>query len=460
MKADVTTARTGRGEGPLSAPYRAVTVGTVLVVTLLAFEAMAVGTVLPVTANELDGLALYAWSFNAYLLAALLANVVAGTWCDRSGPRWPMLAGLGVFVTGLLISGVAASMEVFVAGRAVQGLGGGAAIVALYVLAARVYPERLLPRLFAALATAWVVPSLVGPAVGGFVAERFDWRWVFLGLIPLVLPAVAMLLPALSADTGGEPESVAGAAGRRLIAALALAAGIGALLYAIDDLRPAVVPVVLLGAAAMMYGLPRLLPAGALRLRRGLPAAVSMRGLMAGAFLAAEAFIPLVLTTVHGFSPTEAGLMLTVGALGWTAGSWVQGRSQRPRATLVIAGAVSLLIGTAGVAVTLQFTGWPAAIPWILAGAGMGLGSSLSVLVLDSSPRAEQGVNSAALQISDTVGSSVGIGLAGALVTAIGIERLAAGAGAAGALTVAIAVAALFTSLRVADGGSPGLRTG
>ncbi|WP_255218856.1 MFS transporter, partial [Actinomadura formosensis] len=207
--------------GILGAGYRGATSGIVLVVTLLAFENMAVGTVMPVVADDLNGLPLYAWGFSATLIMSLLSTVLAGGWVDRAGPSRPFMAGLGAFLAGLVVAGAASSMEVFVAGRAVQGLGTGISLVAMYVVIARVYPENLRSRVFAALAAAWVLPSLIGPALGGFVAEHIGWRWVFLGLIPLVIPPALALVPALRGI--GEPGTAPANGGGRVPAAVAVA---------------------------------------------------------------------------------------------------------------------------------------------------------------------------------------------------------------------------------------------
>jgi predicted MFS family arabinose efflux permease len=175
-----------------------------------------------------------------------------------------------------------------------------------------------------------------------------------------------------------------------------------------------------------------------------------MRGLLSGAFFATEAFIPLALTSVHGFTPTQAGLALTLGALGWSAASWFQGRMDRPRPALLVLGAVLITAGVAGIAVGTPFWAWSAIPAWIVAGAGMGLAyGTISVLVLNLSAPADQGTNSAALQISDTLGGALGIGVAGALVTGFGADRLGPGLAAAGVLTVVIALVAVVAAIRV-----------
>jgi MFS family permease len=437
--------------GIMARPYRITTLGIVFTITLLAFEYMAVGTAMPVVARDLDGLSLYAWAFSGPLIASLIANVVAGVWADARGPAAPMFTALAILVVGLVAAGAASSMGLFVAGRVIQGA--GVTIVPIYVVIARVYPAELRPKVFAATSAAWVVPSLVGPAVAGLVAEHVHWRLVFLGLIPLVVPAVLMLVPALRRAGGGEPDRAA-APGRRILAALAMAGGAAAVLYAID--RPAWSAVVgalaVLGIAGLGAGLPRLLPRGTLRLRRGLPATVALRGLLAGAFFGTETFIPLALTSLRGFTPTAAGLVLTAGALGWSTGSWYQGRGGRAHTTLVLAGAGGLAAGILGVVPAVQSTALLTVPAWIIAGLGMGLAfSSVSVLVMDYSTAAEQGGNSAALQIVDTLCAALAAGVGGAIITGFGTSRLASGLAVSGLLMAAIGAMAVVAAHRVKE---------
>ncbi|GAA4617710.1 MFS transporter [Actinoallomurus liliacearum] len=438
MSAPAETAETtGREPRPrlLTGPYRTTTIGILVVVTLLAFEQMAVGTAMPVAARDLGGLSMYAWGFSAVFITGLVGNVLAGGWADARGPAMPLFTGLAVFVTGLVIVGTAPAMTWFVAGRAVQGLGSGLAVVPLYVIVAGVYPETSRPRVFAAMSAAWVVPSLVGPSVGGLVAEHLGWRWVFLGLVPLIVPAAAMLIPALrgSRTRGVLPRG-------RTLAAVALAVGAALLLWGIDHRSPLALP----GLAGLAYGLRVLLPRGTLRLGRGLPTAIAMRGLLMGTMSGTEVFIPLALITRHGFTPTAAGVVLTAGALGWSGGSWLQGRSTGgSRARFAVLGAALLATGVAGIAVALYVSGWAAVPAWIVGGLGMGMAlPTLSVQVLALSAPSEQGANSSALQISDTLGASLAVGVAGALVNAAGL-------GAGLVCTLVIAVIAATAAHRV-----------
>ena len=118
--------RTSSGDGLWSPHRRALSLGLVFTITLLAFEALAIGTVMPAVSKELHGLELYGWAFAGFFLGDLVGIVVAGGLIDRAGLARPFVAGLVLFAVGLVICGIAPSMEVLVAGRFLQGLGAGA----------------------------------------------------------------------------------------------------------------------------------------------------------------------------------------------------------------------------------------------------------------------------------------------------------------------------------------------
>ncbi len=393
--------------------------GIVAVILLIAFEAMAVATAMPRAVGELHGLAFYAWAFSGYVVASLFAMVVAGELCDEQGPRLPLLGGVALFTIGLVMAGTAVDMGVFVAARALQGLGGGAVIVAIYVVVARAYDESVRPRVFAVMSSAWVLPSIIGPAVAGFVADRFSWRWVFLAVPVLVVPAVAVMWRALPAVDGGQPSTRVG----RKRAALMVAAGVACLQYAGQRLDLLGAGIAAVGFVLLVPSLHRLLPRGTLRFARGLPTVIAMRGVLAGSFFGAETFIPLMLVSERHLSTTAAGLALTGGALGWSGGSWFQGRPTTtvPRYQLVRVGCllVALAIGGVALVATGAVPAYVAFLAWIVGGTGMGMSmASVALLMLQLSPEADQGANSAAIQVSDALFSVVFIGLAGAIYAA------------------------------------------
>lgn len=457
-----TTTQQGGQSRPASVfrgPHRTTTIGVVIVVTLVAFEAMAIATAMPSAVRDLDGLAYYSWPFTAFLVASVVGIVLCGDASDRVGAPRPLLAGLAVFTAGLLIAGTAPVMGVFVLGRAVQGLGAGVVIVALYVVIAHAYEEVQRPKVFAAVSAAWVLPSVLGPAVSGLLSEHLSWRLVFLGLPPFILLGVALLAPALR----GLPHhaSPRGDAGSRVLLAVAAAAGVALLQYSGQDVRWLSLLPALSGAALLVVALPRLLPRGTLRLRRGLPAVVAFRGLLAGAFFGADAFLPFMLSEVHGFRPSLAGLPLTVAALGWTAGSWWQGRrSTRERHLFVRDGFAAVALAVLGLAIVALpgVSGWLAAPVWLLGGLGMGLAMpTISVLTMAFARPGEQGFASSALQICDVLFGGVCIGLTGVLVVVItgGGGSLSSALLLANVLLAGIAVGGALTAGRArADRGA------
>jgi MFS family permease len=432
----------------LDPAYRVTVIGLLVVITVVAVEAMSVATIMPTVARSLHGLRFYSWGFTAYLLADVVGMVDAGRRCDRHGPSPSLLGGLTLFAAGLAVASAAPDIGVFLAGRVLQGLGGGAMIVAAYVVVARSFPDSMHPKVFGALSAAWVVPSLVGPALAGVVASAWSWRWVFAGIVPIALAGAALLVPVLRAMPD-QRQPAAGASG--IGRGIRLAVGLG-LVQAAGEVADWWS--LLLLAAAVCVGLPplrRLLPAGALRLARGLPAVVMLRGVLTCAFFGAESYLPLTLTRVHHGTPREVGIPLTLAAIGWSAGSWWQGRhTGKPLRLLrlgfaMVAVGVALLVVMTANAVSI----WLAVPIWALAGAGMGLAMpTISVLVLELSPAARQGTNSAALQISDMVGSIIGITAIGAIVTMFGLGRIGAAVTVADLMLAVVAVVGVLASSR------------
>jgi MFS family permease len=445
-------------DGGLWSPgRRALTIGLILNVTIVASEALAVSTIMPIVADDLAAGSrdLYGWVFSSFLLGSLVGIVIAGTLIDRGSLVIPFVLGLGMFAGGLLVGGLAPSMEVLVGARLLQGLGAGAIPAVAYVSIGRALPEHLRPMMFATLSTAWVIPGVVGPALAGIVADLFHWRYVFLGLLPLIAVTAALTLPAIRAVRSVDPpaEAEASAARRRLPVAVLLAIGAGMTVGGLTDAR--LWPGLPLAVAGIAIGLPafnRLTPPGTFRAARGLPAAVLLRGLMTFTFFAADVYVPLALEDWRGLSATEAGLALTAATLSWTSGAWVQahyiGRLGARR--FVGAGAAVVTIGIVGFAAILS----PSipivfgVIGWAIAGLGMGLCySPLSLVVLSEAPEETQGAATAGLQLSDVLGTSLGAGVGGAIIAFAHRSAAEGWVGLAGAFGVAAAVGVVAFAL-------------
>jgi MFS family permease len=433
---------------------RLLTLGLLATVSAAAFESLAVATIMPATVAEIGGLPSYGWAFSGFTLAQIVGICAAGRRADRRGLAAPFAVGGGAFSLGLLGAGLAPSMDALIVARVVQGCGAGAISALAYAAVGRGYPADQKPRMLALLSTAWVVPGLIGPALAGAIAQHVGWRWVFLGLAPLMVAAAAVALPALQrlpapAARGGAADPVVAAIGLALAGALAL--------EALRWTSPAAVSMGLaVAAAAALASLRRLLPAGTLTARAGQPAAVATAALVAAAFFGAEIFVPLAITDVRHRSTTAAGLVLTAATIAWTIGAWLQERVALRSSRRRLAGA-GLCAMTAGIAATssLVSDAVPAAaamLSWGLAGLGIGVAySTLALVVLEAAPAGEEGAASAALQLAFVVGTAVGTAATGAIVARwVGDGRsLAVAIALVFAVTTALAIVAMATGARL-----------
>ncbi|ACQ79000.1 major facilitator superfamily MFS_1 [Beutenbergia cavernae DSM 12333] len=459
-------------------PHRVVLAGMVALISLAAFEALGTTTAMPAVAAALDGLGMYAVAFATSLATSIVGMTLAGGWADRRGPNPPLIAGVTTFVAGLVVAGSAHQMVVVVAGRALQGIGTGLFIVALYVLVARVFAPEQRPKVFAAFAAAWVVPSIVGPALAGLVVDHIGWRWVFLGAAVLVVPTLALLAPGLRAASRGSQDAAddaaapgdALAATRRVWWAVGVAAGLAvtnlagariagdgpaghgdAELPAAGGLDVAPLDVVLavVGLVVVLVCAVPLVPRGTLRAAPGLPSVMVTRASASGAFSGTEAFLPLLLITQRGLTPALAGIILTVGGVSWSTAAWLRGRDRLSSRDCLRYGGLSIAVGI-GVAGLLLVPAIPVAVGmvgWALVGFGMGLAHpTTSLRTLELSPVADQGRNSAAVQVSDALGGALLLTTVGTATTAllgvIGSGAFVLAMAASGLLGVAVAVLA------------------
>jgi MFS family permease len=406
-------------ESPFGPSRVGLTVGLLLTVSFVAFETLAVATVLPAVAADLGGINLYGWAFSAFLLTQLVGIVISGLLADERGPALPFGLGIVLFSAGLLVGGFAPSMPALIAGRALQGLGGGAISSIAYVAIGRGYPEQSKPRMLALLSTAWVVPGLIGPGIAGLMAEGLGWRSVFLVLAPLPGLAALLAFPSLRRMPDGVPSPQARA---RVVNAIVLAVGSGLVLAGIGLAQPVIVlGLTVPGLALAIPAMRRLLPAGTLRAAPGMPATVATMGLLNLAFFGVDAFVPLALVDVRGTSVAYAGLALTAATITWTAGAWVQARTATrvSRRSMTWLG-LAILAASFVITATVLFpqTPLPAALfGWGMAGLGMGLAyTTLGLTMLELAEPGQEGDASASLQLASVLGSGLGAGIGGALI--------------------------------------------
>jgi len=389
------------------------------------------------------------------MLTTILGLILAGDEADRKGPALPFIIGVSLFVLGLILAGTAPSMITFVLSRGVQGFGAGIIASVVYVCVGRGYPEQMKPRMLAILSSAWVVPGLIGPALAGIVADLVGWRWVFLGLVPVLPLATVLVLPALKQLA---PSTTSGSWDlHRLLAAVGVVIGSGMTLAGLQvQSIPIAIVLTLSGLVVGIFSLHRILPAGTLQAKAGMPAAIATMGFLSMAFFGGDAFLPLTLISIRGQNTIIAGLALTAATMTWTAGSWLQAKlaPRQGRRLLVTVGLLLIALGLAGIASVL-IPGIPvvvAIVAWGVSGLGMGLAySTVSLVVLETAPPGQEGSATASMQLASVLGSALGTGLGGVIIAFAVAADSSTGSGIAAVdiLVIALTGLAILTATRL-----------
>lgn len=403
-------------------------VGLLLAVFAIAFQMIGVAAALPEAMRSLDAVALYPWAFSMTVTGMLTAILVAGRHCDRHGPLVSMGLGFGAMLLGLTAGSLATDVWMLLTARLVQGLGAGAINLTLYVVIALAFPAGRRPAVLAMLSFCWVLPAFLGPPISAALVA-VNWRLNFAATIPLLLIAAALTWPHLKAlQERSEPDS--DAPGTVWWAVAAVAGAPALLQLAGQGLGHWSLLAAAAGLAALGLGIPKVLPPRARALRNGLGPINASRAVQTGVFYAGEAFLLLGLQNLKGLDTLQAGLALTIGSLGWSLGSWLQSRIRLRRDRIITTGTCLVALGMAGITVFLTWVGvplWIGVAAWTLAGCGMGLTvSSTAVATMALSSPREQGRNSGALLVAESIGNSVMTALTGACYAVLLAERMPA----------------------------------
>lgn len=395
-------------------------------ITGFAFEAMATTNAMPAVMRDLGDDAWFSLAAGVTLAGQIMTTVFTGWLCDRFGVGRPLLFGVCGFILGSTLAGLAPNLWVFVVARLVQGLGIGFTIVPLYVMIGALVPAEVRPKLFASFSYAWIIPSMVGPAIAGYVVNAWHWRPVFLLVLPLTLlgslPLVPLVkrMPVSDFSEGATDSSphVESASKPPVLATVATAAAIVLWQLAGGTTGFASSALSVVGVACFSYGIINLFPAETFRAAPGIGSMYATRFLLMATMIGTEFFIPLILERIHGWDLQSTGLVLTLGTVTWTLGSFIQSRVTRQawRIKLPFLGAVSVFAG-ALLLLVLPFSGapvYPALIGWAVIGTGMGLmTATISDLSLAITEQARHGEVSSKLQVADAAGPAVATGLFG-----------------------------------------------
>jgi EmrB/QacA subfamily drug resistance transporter len=415
-------------------------------ILLSALDQTIVATALPTVVADLGGAGHQSWVVTSYLLASTIVTAVVGKLGDLFGRKTIFQVAVVFFMAGSILCGLAESLTMLVAARAVQGIGGGAIMVTATAVIGEVIPLRDRGRYQGALGAVFGVTTVIGPLLGGFFTDHLTWRWAFWINVPvavIVLLVSAFAIPALAKSAAKPKIDYLGILFVGLGASgLTLATSWGGGEYAWSS--PMIIGLFVLSVVSIglfIWAENRadqpILP---MRLfRNPVFTMCCVLGFIVGfAMLGALTFLPTFMQFVDGVSATESGLRtlpMVAGLLITSTGSGILvGRTGRYK--------VFPLAGTAIMAVAFVLLSrmdastpaWLQSIYLFILGTGIGSSMQVLTLIVQNTARFEDlGVATSGVTFFRTIGSSFGAAVFGSLFTNFLSDRIGPALVASGA---------------------------
>jgi MFS family permease len=392
-----------------------------------AVSVFIVATILPDIVRDIGGLAYYAWTSMLFVVGSIGGSVVAPSLLARLGSRTSYRVALALFVAGSLVCAAAPAMSVLLAGRLLQGVGGGLLPALAYATIRRLFPEPLWSRAISMLSGVWGVAALTGPFIGGLFASYDAWRWAFLINAPigLVFAVVAeRVLP--RGDVADAPPMLP--AFQLLVFAVAVAAlaSAGVTGGGWSSYVAVVMGLILLAALLRLdrQSVSRLLPTGAFDPRSAIGAVSATMALLAMG-TSTTAFVPYILQVGSAFGPMIGGYMMALQAMSWTTAALLTASAgERAVRRIIVVGPVAMVAGMATMAWALS-TGFllPVAVAQVLIGSGIGMAwAHMGTLMMAVAPASERDIASSFISTVQLVAVALGSAFAGIVVNAAGLS--------------------------------------
>ncbi|PPJ56029.1 hypothetical protein CBER1_03398 [Cercospora berteroae] len=172
---------------------------------LAALDTSIVATALPVIAEHFQAATSYSWVGSAYLLAHAAGTGLWAKWSDIFGRKPSLIVANIVFFVGSLVAAVSNSIGMLIAGRAIQGAGGGGLVTLVDVIIADLFSVRTRGMYLGIVSGVWAIASALGPVVGGALTQGASWRWCFWINLPLDAIAIAVIVFFLKVQTPRTP---------------------------------------------------------------------------------------------------------------------------------------------------------------------------------------------------------------------------------------------------------------
>lgn len=393
-----------------------------------AFSTFITATVLPTAIAEIGGLAIYAWASTAYAVGSILGSAGSSVAVLRRGMRHTAVAAVSVFVVGAAVCATASSMPVVVAGRALQGLGGGMLIASAHSMVRELFPETLWQRMLTTISCAWAIPALGGPVVGGVLAGLGHWRMAFWAMTPIAVLAAALTWRILPRSET-RPTKPAPVPFGRLALICASVLCVGSIANTRATAARAALFVGAAAAVALMLRLDarataRLFPMGMLSVGRRIGQGFWMVFLLGMSTTPGGVYVPLLVQVLHGVTPAAAGYLYAVQSLSWTTGTILSAQVSPVRArTVIVLGPLLTATGFTGLFFTIG-AGPVAAIAASLMLVGIGIGTCwahIGTAILSSARPDEGAMTASMIPSTQLFAVALGAALSGVIANAAGL---------------------------------------
>jgi EmrB/QacA subfamily drug resistance transporter len=405
--------------------------GTVLGMFLGALDQTVVSTALPAMVGELHGMERMSWTVSAYLLTSTASTPIYGKLSDIYGRSALFRSAIAIFLAGSIVCGLAQSMNVLIAGRALQGLGGGGLISLAMTIIADIVPPRERGRYQAYFTSVWSTATVGGPIIGGFLVDWLSWRWVFWINLPIGLAALwicGSALKRLPRPGRTKPIDFLGAA----LLVPAIVALLLVITWAGTELAwtsPEIIG--LISLAAILVALlvlqelradDPLLPPRLFR-HNVVVLGNAIAFLSGAAAVGATIYLPLFLQVVIGASASNSGLLILPFMLGITVGATATGRLIRytgrykpfPLGGFTLAALAFFFF-------VMVDRGTPAFVyGTAMAAMGFGIGPmgpAVTIAVQNAVERRDMGTATSLTSFFRSMGGSLGVALMGAILLA------------------------------------------
>ncbi|UOF89459.1 MFS transporter [Fodinisporobacter ferrooxydans] len=401
-----------------------VTIAMMIATFLAAIEVTVVSTAMPTIISDLGGINLISWVYAVYLLTTSVTTPIYGKLADLFGRKMIFSVGTLIFLCGSMLSGLAHSMDQLIFFRAIQGIGAGAVMPITFTIIGDIYTFEERAKMQGLFSGIWGISGILGPLVGGFFVDAISWRWIFYFNVPFGLVSLIMVWMFLHETFEKKKHQI------DILGAGVFTIGATALLYALLSggqtwpwSSPVLIALFCLAFAALLLFVrietkvkEPILPLHLFRMR-----VISVSNLasflISAVLIGINAYVPLWIQGVLGYSATGSGLTLTPMSISWTLGAIVGGRLMLKIGSRKVAliGTLCIAIASIWAATVSIHTGYVIFVCiMFIAGVGFGFSvTSFTVVVQSSVSWNLRGVATASISFVRTLGQMIGVVLFG-----------------------------------------------